>query len=165
MNDEKEKKSSFVEHLAELRSRFIKSIVYLFLFFVVCYFFSENIYSFLVTPYADAVKEDKKQLFAITNKAQTIGRVYDSRYDAVISGGAKFPLGLWKNNEKREFESIYYYSNGKIKKYIKSIKIESFNYKYSGKKDCLKFRWVIKIIDSISISTFKMNTNYRHIKN
>jgi len=96
-------------------------------------------------------KQDKKQLFAITNKAQTIGRVYDSRYDAVISGGAKFPLGLWKNNEKREFESIYYYSNGKIKKYIKSIKIESFNYKYSGKKDCLKFRWVKKKIDSKKI--------------
>jgi len=58
MNDENEKKSSFIEHLTELRSRFIKSIVYLFLFFVVCYFFSENIYAFLVTPYADAVKDD-----------------------------------------------------------------------------------------------------------
>ena len=58
MNDENEKKASFIEHLTELRSRFIKSIVYLFLFFVVCYFFSENIYAFLVTPYADAVKDD-----------------------------------------------------------------------------------------------------------
>ena len=58
MNDENEKKSSFVEHLTELRSRLVKSIVYLFLFFIVCYFFAENIYSFLVAPYADAVKDD-----------------------------------------------------------------------------------------------------------
>ena len=94
------------------------------------------------------LKQDKKQLFAITNKEQTIGRVYDDRYDAVISGGAKFPLGLWKNNEKRKFESIYYYPNGKTKRYIKSIKIESFNYKHSDRKDCLKFRWVKKKFDS-----------------
>jgi len=58
MKDESEKKSSFVEHLTELRSRLIRSVVYLFLFFVVCYIFAENIYSFLVEPYAQAVKED-----------------------------------------------------------------------------------------------------------
>ena len=58
MNDEKEKKSSFVEHLTELRSRLLKSIVYLFLFFIICYFFAENIYTFLVEPYANAVKND-----------------------------------------------------------------------------------------------------------
>ncbi len=58
MSYEKEKKSSFVEHLTELRSRLVKSIVYLFVFFIVCYFFAENIYSFLVAPYADAVKDD-----------------------------------------------------------------------------------------------------------
>ena len=60
MNDEQNKESSFVEHLAELRSRLVKSIIYLFIFFIVCYFFSENIYSFLVAPYADAVKNDDK---------------------------------------------------------------------------------------------------------
>ena len=59
MNDKKIKQSSFVEHLAELRSRLVKSIVYLFIFFIVCYFFAENIYSFLVAPYAEAVKDDE----------------------------------------------------------------------------------------------------------
>ena len=58
MNDEKIKQSSFVEHLTELRSRLLKSIIYLFIFFIICYFFAENIYSFLVAPYAEAVKED-----------------------------------------------------------------------------------------------------------
>ena len=59
MNDKKIKQSSFVEHLTELRSRLVKSIVYLFIFFIVCYFFAENIYSFLLTPYAEAVKDDE----------------------------------------------------------------------------------------------------------
>ena len=58
INNENEKKSSFVEHLTELRSRLVRSIIYLFLFFIVCYFFAENIYSFLVEPYAEAVKND-----------------------------------------------------------------------------------------------------------
>ena len=58
MNDEKIKQASFVEHLTELRSRLLKSIVYLFIFFVISYIFAENIYGFLVEPYADAVKDD-----------------------------------------------------------------------------------------------------------
>jgi len=52
MNDEKVKQTSFVGHLTELRSRLLKSIIYLFIFFVICYFFAENIYGFLVVPYA-----------------------------------------------------------------------------------------------------------------
>ncbi len=58
MNDEKSKQGSFVDHLTELRSRLIKSFIYLFVCFIVCYFFAENIYRFLVEPYADAVKND-----------------------------------------------------------------------------------------------------------
>ena len=60
MNDEKIKQGGFAEHLTELRSRLVKSIIYLFIFFVICYFFAENIYSFLVEPYAEAVKDDKE---------------------------------------------------------------------------------------------------------
>ena len=59
MNDEKTNKTSFVGHLTELRSRLVKSIIYFFLFFVICYFFAENIYGFLVEPYAEAVKDDE----------------------------------------------------------------------------------------------------------
>ena len=58
MNDEKPKQSSFVDHLAELRSRLVKTIIYLFIFFIICYFFAEEIYGFLVAPYAEAVKDD-----------------------------------------------------------------------------------------------------------
>ena len=59
MNDETKSQGSFVEHFTELRSRLVKSIVYLFIFFIICYFFAENIYRFLVEPYADAVRGDE----------------------------------------------------------------------------------------------------------
>tara|TARA_B100000700_G_scaffold317012_1_gene407553 strand:- start:485 stop:1252 length:768 start_codon:yes stop_codon:yes gene_type:complete len=63
-NDQKE--SSFVDHLVELRERLIHSIIFLFILFAVSYFFSEEIYSFLVNPYAEAVKEsnlDRRLIF------------------------------------------------------------------------------------------------------
>jgi len=60
MNDENIKQGSFVEHLTELRSRLLKSFLYLFIFFIICYFFSENIYAFLVEPYAEAVRHDNQ---------------------------------------------------------------------------------------------------------
>ena len=59
MNDEKFNQASFIEHFTELRSRLLKSFIYLFVFFIICYFFAENIYNFLVQPYADAVKDDQ----------------------------------------------------------------------------------------------------------
>ena len=59
MNDEKNNQTSFTSHLTELRSRLVKSVIYLSIFFIICYFFAENIYSFLVAPYAEAVKDDE----------------------------------------------------------------------------------------------------------
>ena len=58
MNTENTDKVSLVSHLTELRSRLINSFVFLFIFFIVCYFFSQQIYSFLVDPYAQAVQND-----------------------------------------------------------------------------------------------------------
>ena len=53
-----DKETGFISHLTELRSRLINSMIFLFAFFVICYFFAEYIYGFLVDPYAQAVKED-----------------------------------------------------------------------------------------------------------
>ena len=47
----------FISHLTELRKRLISSFIFLFIFFIGCYFFSENLYAFLVEPFANAVKE------------------------------------------------------------------------------------------------------------
>jgi len=53
------KEVSFVSHLVELRKRLIHSIIFLSVLFIICYYFSEYIYGFLVDPYAEAVKNDE----------------------------------------------------------------------------------------------------------
>ena len=53
-----EKQATIGEHLVELRSRILKCIIFLFITFIGCYFFADKIYNFLVTPYAEAVKND-----------------------------------------------------------------------------------------------------------
>jgi len=50
--------NSFTSHFVELRSRLIKSIIFIVIIFIVSYTFAEHIYNFLVSPYADAVKDD-----------------------------------------------------------------------------------------------------------
>ena len=57
MSDDKFE-GGFVSHLAELRQRLIHSFIFLIIFFVICYFFSEYIYGFLVDPFAQSVKDD-----------------------------------------------------------------------------------------------------------
>ena len=51
-------KNSFTSHFIELRSRLIKTILFIFIIFIISYTFAEQIYSFLVEPYAQAVKGD-----------------------------------------------------------------------------------------------------------
>ncbi len=55
----KEKEVGFVSHLTELRKRLINSLIFLSILFVICYFYSDHIYGFLVEPYANAVKNDE----------------------------------------------------------------------------------------------------------
>ena len=58
MNNENTDKVGLIGHLTELRSRLVNSFIILFVFFIICYFFSQQIYSFLVEPYANAVQND-----------------------------------------------------------------------------------------------------------
>ena len=51
--------NSFTSHFTELRSRLVKSIVFILIIFIISYTFADHIYNFLVEPYADAVKNDQ----------------------------------------------------------------------------------------------------------
>ena len=53
-----ENEGGFISHLSELRKRLINSFIFLIIFFIVCYFFAEHLYGFLVEPFAKAVKDD-----------------------------------------------------------------------------------------------------------
>ena len=73
MKDKKHiNQNSFVSHLSELRARLLKSFIFLIISFVICYFFSEEIYRFLVKPYSDAVLEnnlDRRLIFTALHEA------------------------------------------------------------------------------------------------
>jgi sec-independent protein translocase protein TatC len=53
-----ENSGSFVGHLKELRSRLLRSLLILLVAFLICYFFSKDIYEFLVKPYSNAIIEN-----------------------------------------------------------------------------------------------------------
>ena len=52
---------SFLEHLDELRSRLIRSIVFVFLAAALCWFFSDRIYAFLAVPVERALAEAQRR--------------------------------------------------------------------------------------------------------
>jgi hypothetical protein len=94
----------------------------------------------------------KIQYFSITNNGQCLGRVWDSRKrkrGVVISidNGCKFPLGVWREGETREFLSVYNWPKKKRTVIKKKIKITNLG----DDKKCLTFRWILsdngKIID------------------
>lgn len=63
---------SFVGHLTELRSRLIKSFIFFIFIFLICWFFSVDIYRFLVQPYSDALLSnelDRRLIFTALHEA------------------------------------------------------------------------------------------------
>ena len=58
--------NSFTSHFIELRSRLIKSIIFIFIIFVISYIFAEYIYNFLVEPYAEAVNFTNTNFYRFT---------------------------------------------------------------------------------------------------
>ena len=79
------KDEGFISHLTELRKRLIQSFVCLLVLFVICYIFSEEIYNFLVAPYAEAVK----------NSEAGIGREHALRGSCTLPSGATKSARLW----------------------------------------------------------------------
>lgn len=54
------KPMSFMEHLDEFRKRLIRSVIFIALAFLLCWFVSENIYNFLAIPVNRAIAEQKR---------------------------------------------------------------------------------------------------------
>ena len=52
---------SFLEHLDELRSRIIRSLLFVFVVFIGCWFFSDHIYNFLAVPVQRALAEAQRR--------------------------------------------------------------------------------------------------------
>jgi sec-independent protein translocase protein TatC len=101
---------SFVGHLTELRSRLIKSFIFLILIFLACYFFSEDIYRFLVQPYSDVVissELDRRLIFTALHEA-FLTYLKVAFFAALFISSPIFLTQIWKfiapglyRNEKR----------------------------------------------------------------
>ena len=98
MSKIKNKESTFASHLIELRQRLIYCIISLFVIFSISYFFAENIYSFLVKPYADAVESDIENRRLIFTALQEAFLTYlkVSFFAAIFITSPIILMQLWK---------------------------------------------------------------------
>ncbi len=57
-----DKPMPLIEHLIELRNRLMYSVAALFVAFLICYYFSDDIYAFLVRPLASALEGENRRM-------------------------------------------------------------------------------------------------------
>ena len=55
-----ESKAPLIEHLIELRSRLLKTVIAVAVAFLVCFFFASDIFNILIIPYESAVGEERQ---------------------------------------------------------------------------------------------------------
>ena len=106
MNDS----SSFTSHFVELRSRLLNSLIFIFVAFIASYIFAENIYNFLVEPYANAVKDDpnSRRLIFTALHETFITYIKVAFFSAIFLGSPMLIIqiykfiapGLYKNEKK-----------------------------------------------------------------
>ena len=102
--------SSFVSHLTELRKRLIHSLIFIFIIFIIGYVFAENLYNFLVEPYANAVRDDNvSRRLIFTALHETFITYLKLAFFAALFLGSPIVLiqiwkfvapGLYKNEKK-----------------------------------------------------------------
>ena len=102
--------NSFTSHFVELRSRLLNSIIFILVIFIISYIFAEQIYNFLVEPYANAVKDDENSRRLIfTALHETFIAYLKVAFFAAIFLGSPVLLiqiykfiapGLYKNEKK-----------------------------------------------------------------
>ena len=102
--------NSFTSHFIELRTRLMNSLVFIFVVFIISYIFAEQIYNFLVEPYANAVKDDQisRRLIFTALHETFITYIKVAFFSAFFLGSPVFLIqiykfiapGLYKNEKK-----------------------------------------------------------------
>ena len=102
--------NSFTSHFIELRSRLLNSLIFIFIVFIISYIFAEQIYNFLVEPYANAVKDDplSRRLIFTALHETFITYIKVAFFAAIFLGSPVFLIqiykfiapGLYKNEKK-----------------------------------------------------------------
>ena len=107
---DKSNPNSFTGHFTELRSRLIKTIIFILIIFIISYTFAQDIYNFLVAPYAEAVKDDgTSRRLIFTALHETFLTYLKVAFFAAFFLGSPFLIiqiwkfiapGLYKNEKK-----------------------------------------------------------------
>lgn len=80
-----------------------------------------------------------RERFAMTEDKTAIGRVWDERIGNVKNEG-KFPVGLWKQGQKRYYFTVYYTKSG-ARNLKTLIEIEKLSCTYDGVAGAIQYRW------------------------
>ncbi len=113
-----EGKQPLIQHLVELRSRLIKSLILITVMFVVAYIFADTIYNFLVQPYADAVQGESGRRLIFTALHETFFTYLKVALFASIFVSLPFILiqiwifvapGLYRNEKTVVIPYLVYY--------------------------------------------------------
>ena len=96
----------------------------------------------------DRTRRGVGQKFALRADNTAIGRVADSRFGIrSCDGEAKYPLGVWKQGESREFQYRCWYGSGparRVRATTSTITIEKIDFEFAGSPHALQIRWVLK---------------------
>ena len=102
--------NSFTSHFVELRTRLLHSLIFIFIVFIISYFFAEEIYNFLVDPYANAVKDEttSRRLIFTALHETFITYIKVAFFSAIFLGSPVLLIqiykfiapGLYKNEKK-----------------------------------------------------------------
>lgn len=66
----KKNQATISEHFTELRRRVFFSVIFFFITFICCYFFSQEIYQFLLKPFAEILPNDNSHRLIYTNPSE-----------------------------------------------------------------------------------------------
>ena len=90
-------KAPLLEHLLELRTRLIKAFLWLLAAFAVSYYFSEQIYDFLVHPLAEAFEGEEGRRMIFTGLAEAFfTRLKVAFYAALFVAFPLISIQIWK---------------------------------------------------------------------
>ncbi len=102
--------NSFTSHFVELRTRLLHSLIFIFIVFIISYIFAEEIYNFLVDPYAYAVKDEptSRRLIFTALHETFITYIKVAFFSAIFLGSPVLLIqiykfiapGLYKNEKK-----------------------------------------------------------------
>ena len=102
--------NSFTSHFVELRERLLQSLIFILIIFIISYIFAEQIYNFLVDPYANAVKDEatSRRLIFTALHETFITYIKVAFFSAIFLGSPVLLIqiykfiapGLYKNEKK-----------------------------------------------------------------